>query len=548
MAEEKVEHPISPLRFYPEDVLEYLHPQAVKKIQLLFNNFNQDLSQELNLKALKFYLANQDNKGFEWLYPDTSQAFRPFIGLDLQNKDPELVALLAQLDLDILDLRIKWNQLMKEALDLYSDELDRQAKENEEKAAKLAKEEEEKQAKEAEEQRKREREKKIHEAYDTLGKPIIADAERYLPNGRLDKFYKALSVAVDFFIEKDGKYNCDDLPYDYRYQVGLIHHLKESKQKNIDTGLQAAAYNVLINCQLTDLKKQLYPQKQNAGRFFPKETPNKWLALPIASIDEGEHRNLFDHIQYELGKAIGQLAPRELSQFLRWDKENAVQYYWFMPVASYCFTGTPCLDCCLKVRAVAEAPLLIKPQTLCFNQVKDFTLPFNITEQISLGFFYRYFPANSVPELQWLTIPLKIILALMEGNITAEGFPLVFVNDEFFTYKVNKAKVTLPQVFIDWLKGKSFQKLHKLGVINKNTLRIIENTDELRTGAEELARKTEGEEPATWEYFQAALSSRRFRRDELEKLWNALPQGLSNEEAVKWSLKNCHRVLYNHMQ
>jgi len=381
-----------------------------------------------------------------------------------------------------------------------------------------------------------------------LRKPFIADANRYLPKKDFDEFNESLEEAVDFSIEKDGKYNWSDLPFRYRYQVDSIYHLKALEQKRQDAGIQAAAYNVFINDQLKVLKKQLYSKKQNAGRFFPKETPSKWLALPLASIDETERGNLFDHAQYELGKVIGQLAPGELSQFLQWGKNNAVQYYRFMPVASYCFTSTGCLDFRLKVQVVTEAELFIKPKTLCFNKIKDFTLPFNITGEISLGFLYHYFPPISVPELQWQTIPLKLILALMAGYITAKDFPLLYLNDEFITYRVNKDKVTLPQIFIDWLKGMNFQKLHKLGVINKNTLRIIENTDELRSGCEDLARKTEGEEPATWEYFQAGLSSRRFRRDELDKLWTAKPKGLTNEEAVIWALKNCHRVLYNHMQ
>lgn len=165
-----------------------------------------------------------------------------------------------------------------------------------------------------------------------------------------------------------------------------------------------------------------------------------------------------------------------------------------------------------------------------------------------MGFFYRYFPPISVPELQWLTIPLKLILALMAGSITAKDFPLLYLNDELITYRVNKDAVTVSLIFIDWLKGMNFQKLHKLGVIKKNTLRIIENTDELRSSCEDLVRKTKGGEPCTWEQFQAGLSSRRFRRDELDKLWTAKPKGLTNEEAVIWALKNCHSVLYNHMQ
>jgi hypothetical protein len=544
---EKGEQSIIALKFDPEDAWKHLHPQALEKIQLLFNYFNQELSDEIHLKALKFYLANKDDKGLDWLYPDTSQALRPFFDLDLQNNDPQLMVLFVRLDLDIANIQVKWLRLMEKALDLYGDGLDRQVKENKKRSAALAKEAEERQAQELEEQRKRAKEKRINEAYNTLREPFIADAKRYLPKKDFEEFKESLEEAVDFSIEKDGKYNWPDLPFSYRWKIGDIKLLKVLQQKNIDAGLQAAAYNVFINDQLADLKEQLYSKKQNAGRFFPKETPSKWLALPLASIDETERSNLFDHIQYELGKAIGQLAPRELSQFLQWGKNKVVQYYWFMPVASYCFTSTGCLDFRLKVRVVAETELFIKPKTLCFNEIKDFTLPFNITGEISLGFLYRYFPPSSAPELQWQIIPLKLILALMEGNITAQGFPLLYLNDEFATYKVNKDKVTLPQIFIDWLKGMNFQKLHKLDIINKKTLQIIENTDELRSSSDELARKTEGEEPATWEYFQAGLSSRRFRRDELDKLWADKPKGLTNDQAVNWALENCHRILYSHI-
>jgi len=316
LAEEKGEQSVIALKFVTEDAWKHLHPQALEKIELLFNYFNQELSNEIHLKALKFYLANKDDKGLDWLYPDTSQASRPFFDLDLQNNDPQLMVLLTQLDADIIKIQIKWHELMKKALDLYIDELDQLAKEEGERLARVAKEEEERQTKELEEQRERAKEKKIDEAYDTLGNPFIADAKHYLPKEELDKFYKALEGAVDVFIEKDGKYDWDDLPFSYRYQVELVYRLKALEQKKLNAGLQAAAYNVFINDQLKVLKRQIYSKKQTAGRFFPKETPSKWLALPLASIDETERSNLFDHIQYELGKAIGQLAPRELSQFL----------------------------------------------------------------------------------------------------------------------------------------------------------------------------------------------------------------------------------------
>ncbi len=148
MPGEKEEQSIIALKFDPEDAWKHLHPEALEKIQLLFNDFNQELSKEVNLKALKLYLANKDNKRLDWLYPDTSQALRPFIDLDLQNNDLQLMVLFEHLDLDILNLRIKWNRLIKEAINLYSDELDRQAKEDDERLAALAKEAEERQAKE----------------------------------------------------------------------------------------------------------------------------------------------------------------------------------------------------------------------------------------------------------------------------------------------------------------------------------------------------------------------------------------------------------------
>jgi len=150
LAEEKGEQSVIVLKFVPEDAWKHLHPQALEKIQLLFNHFNQELSNEIRLKALKFYLANKDNKGLDWLYTDTTQALRPFFDLDLQNNDPQLMVLFVRLDLDIANIQVKWLRLMEKALDLYGDELDRQVKENEKRSAALAKEAEERQAQELE--------------------------------------------------------------------------------------------------------------------------------------------------------------------------------------------------------------------------------------------------------------------------------------------------------------------------------------------------------------------------------------------------------------
>lgn len=542
----------------PPEIEKRIHPRALEH----FRKFQADVRlevplEELNNDDLNTFLLDYEKPEFQLDMNQITDGLRTCMDIgDGDSHDNQTKLLLFRLHTIIPMFSIK--RLLKKVYDRKVKSLREEQKKREEEErqrAVRAEEERKRQATKAEEERKRQaakaeeerKKKRINEAYNTLGKPFFDDAKRYLPKKDFDEFNESLEEAVDFYIKKDDKYNWSDLPFRYRYQVDSIYHLKALEQKRQDAGLQAAAYNVVINDQLADLKKQLYSKKQNTGRFFPKETSGRWLALPLASINETASDNLFNHIQYELGKVIGQLAPRELSQFLRWGKNEVVQYYRFMPVASYCFTDTGCLDCRLKVEVVAEAELFIKPKTLCFNKIKDFTLPFNITKQISLGFLYRYFPPISVPEIQWQTIPLKVILALMEGNITAQGFPLLYLNDEFATYKVNKDKVTLPQIFIDWLKGMNFQKLHKLDIINKKTLQIIENTDELRPGSEKLARKTEGEEPATWEYFQAGLSSRRFRRDELDKLWADKPKGLTNDQAVNWALENCHRILYSHI-
>ncbi len=148
-------------------------------------------------KALQFYITNKDNKGLNWLYAYSGGALSPFIDLDLQNNDPQFMVLFKQLDVDITKIQLKWHKLMEKALDLYRDELNRQAEENEERLAALAKEEEERQAKELEEQRKRAKKKKIDEAYDTLGKPFIADAKSYLPSKEFDEFNEALEGAVE---------------------------------------------------------------------------------------------------------------------------------------------------------------------------------------------------------------------------------------------------------------------------------------------------------------------------------------------------------------
>ncbi len=189
---EKGEQTISALKFDSEDARKHLHPEAFGRLQLLFESLNQDLTKGINLKALQFYITNKDDKGLDWLYAYSDVALRPFIDLDLQNNDPQLMVLLTQLDADIIKIQIKWHELMKKALDLYIDELDQLAKEEGERLARVAKEEEERQTKELEEQRKRVKEKKIDEAYDTLGNPFIADAQHYLPSKEFDKFHESL--------------------------------------------------------------------------------------------------------------------------------------------------------------------------------------------------------------------------------------------------------------------------------------------------------------------------------------------------------------------
>ena len=545
MAEQNGQQPIITMKFVPEDAWKHLNPQALEKTRLLFEYLNRNLSDKNWINVLKFYLANIDAKGLDWLFTDTAQALRPFFGPDLQSDDFQLKMLFLRLDEGFCDIKSKWLDLMKKALGLYFDDLEKQEKEKGERAAAMAKEAEEKRAKELEEQERIAREKMINKAYDTLGEPLFAGAKRYLPDEDEDKLCEVLNKAIDVFIGKGGKYDWKDLPYDYQHLINTIDYQKDLEQKKHDADIQANSYNTLLTKQIAALKKQLYPQKQNAASFFPKEISGRRLALPWASLDKAARDDILDSIHGELKTIIGQLAPGELSQFLQWGRENIVRYYRFMPVASYCFADTACLDFHLKVEAVAQLELFIKPKTQRFNGVKDFTLPFNIAGPVSLGFFYRYFPPSLFPEIKWRTVPIKLVLALMQGKITTGDCPVLYANDEYTTYRINKSEVALPQVFLDWLKRMSFQKLHEFDVINKKTLQIIESTDGLQPGSRELTRKSEGEEPATREYFQEGLSGRRFRRDELDKLWAHKPEGLTNDQAVHWALENCQHLLYN---
>ncbi len=495
---EKGAQPFIPLKFTPEDAWKHLHPEALRKTQLLFDYFQQDLADEGDLKALKFYLANEDDKELEWLYPSVSKATSPFVDLDLQENDLKLEPLFHQLDIAIIKIKLKWGESMEKARVLYFKELDGQMKEDEERLAALAKEEEEERKRREEEAEKVRREEEYWErwrsAYIALDPPKD-DVRKYFPS-ELEKFEKATWEAVEVYME-EGKLESGDGAFNYRWYLKKIDDEREKERQQAIAKSKATEYNQHLNEAIDELKPKLHADKQNADKYFDKD--NHFPGQKLNScLTPSEKEELLEEIKHRAGGKLKSLVPEEYLDFISWKN---TYYYRLRPIALYTFEGIPCLMFSFEVDAVVQSEIQLMPDKRIFGGYR-YSLPVMnhngysaaLQEPRLLGYFYQYLSPTQLPPITWQAIPISLLKGLMDGKLVPQGAKVLDELEAEIIYEVRKFDelVNIPASLRAWLREiQRFDAMAEAGVINNQTAQLItEQSPELKlVGLETLKSK-----------------------------------------------------------
>lgn len=330
---------------------------------------------------------------------------------------------------------------------------------------------EEKQAKEL-------KEKRIDEAYDTLGRPFYDDAKRYLPK-EVDEFSGSLKEAVNFHIKKDGKYNWSDLPYRYRSQVELIHHLKAKEQQQIqirnDAQAQATAFGPTLVQGLKEIEKMLSPKKEDSTVVFKRRCSDngekRYLGEPFSDI-LAKNSNWTEGYITPAEDDLRQSIPEELYDFILME---TTRNFFLLPEAHYGHYGVPCLDIYFNVFAVVTIKVLAKAGKKVFNGYA-FDFLANLREPKCLGFYQITITPNQ-PTF-WQSVPLIILYALMDGNLQPPGTTILQRTDQLTVYEVNKFEDDICEIPISlerWCRNSgSMEKLKEATVIDGRTAEILE--------------------------------------------------------------------------
>lgn len=495
MAEEKPEQSFIALPSMPEDVRKRLHRQALEKIVQLFNYLNQYLSVGTNLEALKFYIANKDDKGLVWLYPDTSQALRPFLDLDLENNDFQLKVLFAQLDLDIWNFRVKWLKFNVKAQSLYRDECIRQAEDNIKRLAALDKEAKEEARKREEQARKEEYKRNFRLAHKALDTPVHY-ARKHLEDEEYEKYLISINGAVLAYMEKGEQYKDDSRSADYCYWSWLINYREarereqiaadqEKERQQVAADFAAREFNTSLSKHIAGLESKLSNKRRDLRSYFTaKIQDTRYIGHSFNYVLGDEDERNFDRSLVSIANdKLKQIIPPDLLEFIE-IPSTYYRLYFPLPSISYIFKGVQCLVFNFEVFVAAYAEVLLKPKVKTFG-IRSFNLPAEkegnvlipLEKPKLLGYFYLILTPEELGSfLPWQPIPLVLLNWLLKGGTEPQGITVSAVSDGTITYKVSKFKeeVTIPDSFASYLRDcGSIDEVLDKGSVNDKIANIV---------------------------------------------------------------------------
>ena len=398
-----------------------------------------------------------------------------------------------------------------------------------------------------------EKDRQWEEAHKAVNPPLD-DAERYLNDEEYDSFIKAAREAIEVYIEKKKDYLNDSRTFDYRWSLRKINGRKEEERQKIAANFAAQEYNRRLNEEKARLKALLCPNEKDLKSYFKKEIQDRrYTGENFIQFLSGKEKRAFDNTIVEIGR--GRLHKLVSNDFCEFVDGKYYRRFFLLPSAEYSFEGVPCLDFVLDVFAVVEARVWLKPRQKTFGDYV-FKLPWReekgcsvlLQEPEFLGYDYVVLtPKDIGGYVPWESIPLILILGLMNGELQPAGTTILATSENGRTYRIKnfKEEVTITRSFENYLKKiGSIEQMVSLGIVSQEVANVIK--ENLGPSSTEQRTRTFQNGQAvgfTDEELISSLTSLGHTRKTSEELCSRVPRNLSLNEAIEFALQKHSEII-----
>jgi len=382
--------------------------------------------------------------------------------------------------------------------------------------------------------------------------PPLDDACRYLNEEELKLFQDSLRGAVAAYLgprwlNVESSWRLNPLAGNYEMWLSIIKERRQEEQRRwraleeqLKAPGQAIKYSIELNAKIEKFRQQLHPEKEKLDLIFSKRCQDsRYLGYELVSLLEPDERR---ELKTEVMNWIRREAvPDNLAPFIICESE--VKYFPLV-YAEYDGQGKlPALDFMLESYAVVQLGYWLQPTTVKFSGIpvavplkvyKDYGVEMKSSE--FLGYAdYVLTPDDlrNAPAFFWQSVPLDLVVSLMNGKPPPKGAVILDASDVGVTYEMGGQEIDVPNIFADYLlaAGKG-GGLFSLSIIPAKVAEIIEHLPPMPVAG--------GAEASVDDEVVEALVNLGWKKSDVKQAVAAMtfPENASLEEKVKLAVQN----------
>lgn len=475
----------------PEGIEKRIHPRALEH----FRKFQADVQFEVPLEKLTEVDLNAYLEDFEKpKFQDDMNQIKYWLGTcidigdaDSNDNQAKLLLFKSNTIMPMFSIKLLLKKVYDRKMKSIKEELKKKEEQERQQVAK-AKEERERQAAKAEEERKKkEEDERWSAAYKALRIPT-ADAKRYLTNPEeYQEFIESICGAVDAYLAREESYTLDSRASKYLSYIRKIRNKREGEGWKTAAEYKAREYNNSLNKEIAKLRPQLYPEKQGFKSYFKKKIADRRYTGHTCTdlLPSEEKQALNTAVQRIAREKLEKIVPDDFYDFIDWKYQYA---YFLLPWTDYSFEGMPCLNFNFDVFAVLETRIWLKPgkkhfggYTFTFPQIEHKCEPYasfftELKEPEFLGYHYLPLIPSDLGYVFWQTIPLVLVVGLMNGEMEPTGTTISQALEARITYRIKgfEDEVTMPESFANYLKGiGGINQMVSVGILSEKVANIL---------------------------------------------------------------------------
>ena len=315
-------------------------------------------------------------------------------------------------------------------------------------------------------------------------KPPVDDAKKYLNSKEHDEFILAMGKAIDAYLEKGVAYMADLRTLDYGWWSKKIQERKMEKAKKLQAIRAANEYNHRLNQEIAKLTSRLDHKQEDLASYLRVTIQDKrYTNHNFDYVLSKDDKTNFDGTLVSMAnKKLEQLLSNDLRYFISLPSQY-YRLYFPLPIANYSFEKVPCIDISFDIFAAAYAEVWLKPGIKEFNGYK-FDLPLMeernylvlLEKPRFLAYHYLILSPEDLGGLFWESIPLGLLMGLLNGEARPDGCTILAAWDSGTTYRVKgfEEDVDVPDKFAEYLKSiGSIDKMVDMGVMTEKVGNIV---------------------------------------------------------------------------